>query len=109
MSLRTIQNWLKWRNDWDSLCNRCGKCCYSRSRRPDGRVVIHYNRPCVYLDTETHLCTIYDDRFRVCKSCGKVNLFTALCHPTLPEDCAYARTFRRQKGQKEKCGGDIRH
>lgn len=111
--------WLKWRKDWDSLCNRCGKCCYSRSACAKGKVVIHYDSPCENLDietpprqgsaaeragqsenaarwsgSETHLCKIYKDRFRKCNHCGKVNLFVALFHPTLPNDCAYRKTFR---------------
>lgn len=102
MVLRIFKAWLKWRKDWDSLCNCCGKCCYSRSVYPDGRVIIHYSSPCEYLDTETHLCTIYEERFRIYDRCGKVNLFTALFEPSLPEDCPYTKTFRVWKEKKEK-------
>ncbi len=94
MLLRIIKEWLKWRKDWDSLCSRCGKCCYSRTAAAGGRVIIHYNSPCENLDTESHLCKIYKDRLHKCNHCGKVNLFTALFHPTLPNDCAYRQTFR---------------
>ncbi|MCD8326057.1 MAG: hypothetical protein LUC90_05050 [Lachnospiraceae bacterium] len=94
MWIRILKAWLKWRKDWDSLCNRCGKCCYTRSVWAKGRVSIHFDDPCENLDEETHLCRIYEDRFRKCNHCGKVNLFTALFNPTLPNDCAYRRTFR---------------
>lgn len=93
MLLRIFKTWLRWRKDWDALCNRCGKCCYARSVE-NGKVVIHYRYPCENLDTETHLCKIYEDRLRKCKHCGKVTLFTALFNPTLPEDCPYVLTFR---------------
>ncbi len=94
MFIRIFRAWLKWRNNWDDLCNRCGKCCYIRTLDKDGRVRILYSEPCMYLDTKTHMCTIFPDRFKICKFCGKVNLRVALFHPTLPEDCAYRKTFR---------------
>lgn len=97
-----FKTWLKWRKDWDSLCNRCGKCCYSRSAWAKGKVAIHYDSPCENLDVETHLCKVYKDRFRKCNHCGKVNLFVALFHPTLPNDCAYRQTFRLwEKGNRD--------
>ena len=97
MLIRIWKAWIKWHKDWDSLCNRCGKCCYARSVLGDGKVLIHYNNPCENLDTETHQCKIYNDRLRKCDHCGKVNLWTALFNPTLPEDCAYVHTFRLWK------------
>ncbi len=104
MLLRIFRAWLRWRKDWDSLCNCCGKCCYIRTQGADGQVVIHYDKPCEHLDTETHLCRVFDDRFRKCDHCGKVNLFTALFNQTLPKDCTYVQTFRlwdRQEPDRE--------
>ncbi len=86
--------WLKWRKNWDDLCNHCGKCCYARSVGAGGRVIIYYSDPCENLDTETNLCKIYEDRLRKCNHCGKVDLHTVLFNPTLPKDCAYLQTFR---------------
>lgn len=91
--IRTFKLWRKWRKNWESICNCCGKCCYSRSVI-NGRLVIYYNSPCVNLDTKTHLCRVYEDRFKKCGNCGKVNLFTALYNTTLPEDCPYVQIFR---------------
>lgn len=102
MLFQIFKEWLKWRKDWDSLCNRCGKCCYARSVRRGGRVVIHYSSPCENFDTETKLCKIYEERFKKCDHCGKVDLYTALFNPTLPKDCAYLKTFRlwERRGRK---------
>ncbi len=94
MLFQIFKAWLKWRKNWDSLCNCCGKCCYARSVRDDGRVIIHYNAPCENFDEETHLCKIYEERFKKCNHCGKVNLYTALFNTTLPKDCTYVKTFR---------------
>lgn len=97
MSVRIIKEWLRWRKDWDSLCTRCGKCCYTTSISPKGEVIIHYDDPCEYLDTDTNLCRVYEERFKKCNYCGKVTLYTALFDSTLPEDCPYVTTFRRRK------------
>lgn len=94
MLRRIFKLWLEWRDDWDSLCNCCGKCCYSRTVKPDGELVIHYDKPCEFLDTETNLCKVFDERFHKCNHCGKVTLFTALLNPTLPKDCTYVQVFR---------------
>ena len=94
MLLRIFKEWRKWRKDWDSLCSCCGKCCYTRSVDKNGQLIIHYNNPCEFLDTETHRCNVFDNRFRKCNHCGKVTLFTALFNPTLPKDCTYVQTFR---------------
>ena len=91
--IRTYRLWKKWRKDWEKICNRCGKCCYIRSVTKNG-VVVHYDMPCEYFDTETKLCTVYEDRFKVCDHCGKVTLSTALFNPSLPKDCPYVQIFR---------------
>ncbi len=98
--VRTFKLWLKWHKNWESICNCCGKCCYDRMPGRDGEVIIFYNRPCEHLDTETHLCKVYDERFRKCFHCGKVRLFTALFNPTLPKDCPYVQIFRYGKDIK---------
>ncbi|MCC8073189.1 MAG: hypothetical protein LIO62_03585 [Clostridiales bacterium] len=102
MPFDTIKNWIKYKDDWESICTRCGKCCYTRSFDSNNQLIIHYDSPCKYLDTQTNLCTIYDERFKKCNYCGKVTLFTALYNPTLPSDCAYVQIFRLQKKSKER-------
>lgn len=94
MLIRIFKTWLNWRGDWESLCNCCGKCCYTRTIGKGGKVTVHYDDPCEYLNTQTHLCRVYDDRFRKCGYCGKMHLSTALFNPTLPEDCGYVKVFR---------------
>ncbi len=101
MPLRILKLWLRWRKDWDSLCTRCGKCCYSRRVDDSGTLIIDYRAPCENLDTQTHLCRVYDHRFRSCDHCGKVGLYTALFNPTLPKDCAYVQTFRLWEKERE--------
>ncbi|MCD7808529.1 MAG: hypothetical protein LUH02_04240 [Erysipelotrichaceae bacterium] len=101
MIIDIIKAWLKWHKNWDALCNCCGKCCYSRSLGENGEVIIHYNSPCDYLDTETNRCRVYEQRFQKCRYCKKVNLFRVLFNPTLPKDCTYLQTFRLWEVRKK--------
>jgi len=79
---------------WEDYCNRCGLCCYVRHRGKRGEVIVEYSSPCEYLDEETHLCTVYESRFKECPECRKVTLFHALFSPYLPPTCGYVRRFR---------------
>ncbi len=87
---------------WEDLCHKCGKCCYVRYRGPTGKVHVCYDRPCEYLDTKNKICRVYDKRFEKCDHCGKIYIWTALFHPTLPEDCGYVETFRFWKKENKK-------
>ncbi|MDR1931505.1 MAG: hypothetical protein LBQ57_01665 [Spirochaetales bacterium] len=92
--IRVLAEYRKHRKDWDALCRRCGLCCYERSVSRVGEVAVDLLSPCEYLDENSRLCMVYENRFRECRDCQKVNLFRALFHRYLPPGCAYARTFR---------------
>ena len=98
---RVFAEYRKWRKDWDSLCSRCGLCCYERDVSRSGKVAVNLSQPCEYLDEDSRLCRVYKDRFRICSDCQKVNLFRALFHRSLPPSCAYARVFRVWNNQSE--------
>jgi uncharacterized protein len=83
----------KRRARWESLCLRCGKCCYEKDGWGRG-IVTNYRRPCIHLDTRTHLCTIYEKRFALCPQCRRMTLRHALFVRWLPESCGYVRRYR---------------
>jgi len=91
---RIYKLYMKWRKNWDELCSRCGLCCYARSISKTGKLIIDYNAPCEHFDKKTCLCRVFENRFKKCNHCGKVNLYCVLFNPTLPTNCAYAKTFR---------------
>jgi len=82
------------RNRWEALCKQCGLCCYERRVLPGGRVYIDFNAPCEFLDTDTNLCTVYENRFRVCRYCAKVTMFHALFDRAMPPNCSYVEQYR---------------
>ncbi len=105
MLIQVFRAWRKWHKNWDDLCNRCGKCCFERYVARDGYVFINYSAPCEFLNLDTHLCTVFPERFRVCSHCGKVNLWVVLFNDSLPLDCAYRTTFKPWEKKKWEAKG----
>jgi uncharacterized protein len=87
----------EWAEYWESVCNKCGLCCFERRLKWNGEVIIEYDKPCRYLDTNTRLCTIYENRFKICSNCNKVTMYHALFGRYMPSQCAYVQTFRKKK------------
>lgn len=76
------------RDQWESICRKCGKCCYEKLDLGSG-VIRYTEEPCAQLDTETKLCKVYDKRGEVEPDC--INLTEDLVRQLswMPEDCAY--------------------
>ncbi|MBN1524633.1 MAG: hypothetical protein JW904_09125 [Spirochaetales bacterium] len=81
---------------WESLCKKCGICCYEKDFH---FLFIRINKkyPCDYLDIVSSTCSVYEDRFQVCRFCGKVTMFHALFSRALPATCGYVEKYRRIK------------
>lgn len=79
---------------WEDLCNHCGLCCHEKVVL-DYALVIDMDRPCEFFDEKSHLCSVYDNRFRKCKRCKKVNIIMAVFSPALPSCCAYVKEMER--------------
>jgi hypothetical protein len=78
---------------WESLCRRCGLCCYEKEYR--GRVAVtNFRHPCAHLDVASQLCTIYETRFEHCSQCRKMTILHALFVRWLPPECGYVQRFR---------------
>ena len=76
-------------NEWESLCDGCGRCCLVKLQDEDSNKIYITNVACKLLDLETCRCSDYSNRLNVVAMC--MNLKTDL--PTmvnyLPEFCAY--------------------
>jgi uncharacterized protein len=83
------------REEWESICNKCGRCCYEKVDLGAG--LIHYtDEPCVHLDTETNLCKVYANRREVEPDCLKLTEHLVRNIHWLPEECAYAEYIRHK-------------
>ena len=86
--------------DWDEICNRCGKCCFDKIVDEDDKLIAM--TACVYLDSETGLCKEYERRFLFEKDCLKLTPENLNKFDWLPDDCGYVTYFklREKKGEK---------
>lgn len=80
-------------DDWERLCRQCGRCCFERAVTDEGDVVVNFAAPCEFLDLQTRLCSVYDDRFVQCARCRKLTPSTVFFEHHLPKECAYVQTF----------------
>lgn len=51
------------------ICSRCGACCRCIGLNPEARELGMCNSDgsCIYLDKDTNLCTIYENRPLICR------------------------------------------
>ncbi|MEW6351981.1 MAG: YkgJ family cysteine cluster protein [Thermodesulfobacteriota bacterium] len=76
------------RDEWESICTKCGRCCYEKVDLGGGEIV-YTDEPCVHLDTETNLCKVYDRRHEVEPDCISLTEELVRSLGWLPEGCAY--------------------
>ncbi len=75
--------------EWESLCDRCAKCCLHRLEDEDTREIYFTNVHCRLLDTETSRCSDYENRSTQVSDCVTITLDTLDDPYWLPSTCAY--------------------
>lgn len=76
------------RNEWESLCDGCGKCCLHKLHYEDSDEIVFTRVACHLLDSQCR-CSNYDNRLEIVPDC--LNLGPDNIHQTdaLPDTCAY--------------------
>lgn len=74
---------------WESLCDGCGRCCLNKLRDEDTEEVIYTNVACRLLDTHTCRCTDYADRHRKVPDCVTLTPELLAEIDWLPPSCSY--------------------
>lgn len=75
-------------NQWDSLCNQCGRCCFEKLEDARGKI-IYTQTACRYLDVITRRCKIFERRFEINPNCVKLTAELVPHLHWLPPDCGY--------------------
>ncbi|MGX7894474.1 YcgN family cysteine cluster protein [Tsuneonella sp. HG222] len=79
------------RDEWEALCDGCGKCCLHKLEDEDTGEIAETNVACKLLDTETARCSDYRHRKAFVPDCLRLTLKLVGTVPWLPETCAYRR------------------
>lgn len=73
---------------WESLCDGCGKCCVYKIEDDDGELY-QTDVCCQYFDQNTCRCGDYANRFQLVPDCIQVTPEGARNYEWLPNTCAY--------------------
>jgi len=77
------------RDEWESLCDHCAKCCLHKIEDIDTREIHFTNVCCRYLEQETCQCTEYQDRSVLVSDCVTLTPDDLKDPYWLPSTCSY--------------------
>ena len=77
------------REEWEALCDGCGKCCLHKLEDDETGDVWRTNVACRLLDLKTARCADYRHRKALVPDCLRLTPRLVAQVPWLPETCAY--------------------
>ena len=77
------------REEWEALCDGCGRCCLHKVEDADSGRVWPTNVACKLLDLKTARCSDYRRRRKYVSDCLSLTPALAGTLEWLPETCAY--------------------
>lgn len=77
------------REEWESLCDGCGKCCLHKLEDEDTGEIHHTDVACRFLDPETIQCGKYITRQRYVGNCVVMTPELLESLPWMPSTCSY--------------------
>ena len=75
--------------EWESLCDRCGRCCLHKLEDEESGEIYYTNIVCCLLDLETGRCTRYSERSRLVPDCLALSTENIPHLQFMPASCAY--------------------
>ena len=77
------------KDEWESLCDRCGKCCLNKIHYYGNRNVIYTNVACKLFDLKECSCSNYKNRKKIVNDCIQLTPEEVRKNSDLPSTCAY--------------------
>jgi uncharacterized cysteine cluster protein YcgN (CxxCxxCC family) len=77
------------RDQWESLCDGCAKCCLQKLEDVETRAIFYTDVACRLLDLDTCRCSDYPHRSRRVPTCVTLTLKDLKDPYWLPSTCAY--------------------
>ncbi|MGZ8185343.1 MAG: YcgN family cysteine cluster protein [Methylobacter sp.] len=75
--------------EWESLCDGCGKCCLHKLEDEDTGEIFFTSVVCNLIDLKTCRCTRYSERTRLVPECLDLKQHDFAEFNWLPATCAY--------------------
>ena len=75
--------------EWEALCDRCGKCCLIKLENLDTNEVYYTNVSCKLLCEKTAQCKNYGNRKKIVKDCTILDYQNLHEINWLPDTCSY--------------------
>lgn len=80
-------------DEWNSLCDGCGKCCLNKLEDEDTGDIHYTNVACRLLDLDHIRCTRFEERTRLVPDCTVLTSGNLSSLGWLPTTCAYRLIF----------------
>ncbi|MFA9200525.1 MAG: YcgN family cysteine cluster protein [Cypionkella sp.] len=77
------------RDEWEALCDGCGRCCLHKLEDEDSGEIAHTNVACKLLDRGTARCGDYRNRRAFVPDCLRLTPRLLAGINWLPDSCAY--------------------
>ena len=77
------------KDEWEALCDGCGKCCLIKLEDVDTGDIHTTNIACHLLDCQTSRCKDYTNRKTIVSDCITLTHDKIAAMPWLPRSCAY--------------------
>ncbi len=75
--------------EWESLCDNCGKCCLHKLEDEDTGEIVFTSVACKLINLNTCRCTRYNERTRLVPECLNLKQYDFTQYHWLPSTCAY--------------------